>query len=91
MYMKKLAPAALSALLMGSVVIPVASANEQKDEVEIPQIQIDPVHIFNQTHGTVEDVRVAKDITYYTVKDGEQTNVLEVTKDTPVYDNTGKK
>ncbi|KAB0445061.1 copper amine oxidase N-terminal domain-containing protein [Lysinibacillus fusiformis] len=91
MYMKKLAPAALSALLMGSIVIPVASANEQKDEVEIPQIQIDPVHIFNQTNGTVEDVRVAKDITYYTVKDGEQTNVLEITKDTPVYDNTGKK
>lgn len=91
MYMKKLAPVALSALLMGSVVIPVASANEQKDEVEIPQIQIDPVHIFNQTHGTVEDIRVGNDITYYTVKDGEQINVLEITKDTPVYDNTGKK
>ncbi len=91
MYMKKLAPVALSALLMGSVMIPVASANEQKDEVEIPQIQIDPVHIFNQTHGTVEDVRVGKDITYYTVKDGEQTNILEITKDTLVYDNTGKK
>lgn len=91
MYMKKLAPAALSALLMGSVMIPIASANEQKDEVEIPQIQIDPVHIFNQTHGTVEDVRVGKDITYYTVKDGEQTNILEITKDTLVYDNTGKK
>ncbi|KPN97940.1 copper amine oxidase N-terminal domain-containing protein [Lysinibacillus sp. ZYM-1] len=91
MYMKKLAPAALSALLMGSAVMPIASANEHNAEVEVPQIQIDPVHIFNDTHGTVEDVRVGKDITYYTVKDGEQTNVLEITKDTLVFDNTGKK
>lgn len=40
----------------------------------------------------MEDVRVGgENITYYTVKEGEQTNVLEMTKDTLVFDNTGKK
>ncbi len=92
MNMKKIAPAAMSALLFGSALVPVASANEQQStEAEVPQIQIDPVHIFNDTRGTVEDVRIGENITYYTVKEGEQTNVLEITKDTLVFDNTGKK
>ena len=39
----------------------------------------------------MEDVRVGENITYYTVKEGELTNVLEITKDTLVFDNTGKK
>lgn len=63
MNMKKIAPAAMSALLFGSalVLVPVASANEQQStEAEVPQIQIDPVHIFNDTRGTVEDVRVGE-------------------------------
>ncbi|WP_342533426.1 copper amine oxidase N-terminal domain-containing protein [Lysinibacillus sp. FSL K6-0057] len=92
MNMKKIAPAAMTALLFGSALVPVASANEQHSTgAEVPQIQIDPVHIFNDTRGTVEDVRVGENITYYTVKEGEQTNVLEITKDTLVFDNTGKK
>ncbi|WP_342441573.1 copper amine oxidase N-terminal domain-containing protein [Lysinibacillus sp. FSL K6-0075] len=92
MNMKKIAPAAMTALLFGSALVPVASANEQYSTgAEVPQIQIDPVHIFNDTRGTVEDVRVGENITYYTVKEGEQTNVLEITKDTLVFDNTGKK
>ncbi|WP_338651871.1 copper amine oxidase N-terminal domain-containing protein [Lysinibacillus sp. Y5S-8] len=92
MNMKKLAPVAMTALLFGSAMVPIASANEQHaTEAEVPQIQIDPVHIFNNTRGTVEDVRVGENITYYTVKDGEQINVLEMTKDTLVFDNTGKK
>ena len=50
MNMKKIAPAAMSALLFGSALVPVASANEQQStEAEVPQIQIDPVHIFNDT------------------------------------------
>lgn len=93
MNMKKLVPAAITALLLGSaVVVPGASASEQQPkEVEVPQIQIDPVHIFNNTLGTVDDVRVGKNIMYYTVKGNEQTNVLEITKDTLVFDNAGKK
>ena len=91
MNMKKIAPVAISALLFGSALVPVASANEQQTTAEVPQIQIDPVHIFNNTRGTVDDIRVGENITYYTVKDGEQTNVLEITKDTLVFDNTGKK
>ncbi|WP_068986032.1 MULTISPECIES: copper amine oxidase N-terminal domain-containing protein [Lysinibacillus] len=91
--MKKFAPAAMTALLFGSVVVPVASANEKPTETEqqSSQIQIDPVHIFNNTHGTVEKVDAGENITYFTVKDGEQTNILEITKDTLVFDNTGKK
>ncbi|MFJ6264005.1 stalk domain-containing protein [Lysinibacillus xylanilyticus] len=93
MNMKKLAPVAMTALLFGSVVIPVASAKENSTETEqqLPQIQIDPVHIFNTTYGTVEKVNSGEKITYFTVKDGEQTNILEITKDTLVFDNTGKK
>lgn len=89
MNMKKFAPVAMTALLFGSAVVPVASANEKPTEA--PQIQIDPVHIFNNTHGAVEKVHAGKKITYYTVKDGDQTNVLEITNETPVFDNTGKK
>ncbi|MGA3678049.1 copper amine oxidase N-terminal domain-containing protein [Lysinibacillus agricola] len=93
MNMKKFAPAAMTALLFGSVVVPVASANEKSTETEqqSSQIQIDPVHIFNNTHGTVEKVDAGENITYFTVKDGDQTNILEITKDTLVFDNTGKK
>jgi hypothetical protein len=93
MNMKKFAPAAMTALLFGSVVVPVTSANEKPTETEqqSSQIQIDPVHIFNNTHGTVEKVDAGENITYFTVKDGDQTNILEITKDTLVFDNTGKK
>ena len=93
MNMKKFAPAAMTALLFGSVVIPVASANESPTEAEqqVPQIQIDPVHIFNTTYGTIEKVHSSEKITYFTVKDGDQTNILEISKDTLVFDNTGKK
>lgn len=89
MNMKKFAPVAMTALLFGSAVVPVASANEKPTEA--PQIQIDPIHIFNNTYGTVEKVHTGEKITYYTVKDGDQTNVLGITNETPVFDNTGKK
>jgi len=91
--MKKFAPAAMTALLVGSLAIPVASANEKPTEAEqqVPQIQIDPVHIFNTTYGTIEKVNSSEIITYFTVKDGDRTNILEITKDTLVFDNTGKK
>jgi len=93
MNMKKIAPVAMTALLFGSVVIPVASANENQTDAEqqVPQIQIDPVHIFNTTYGTIEKVNSSENITYFTVQDGDQTNILEITKDTLVFDNTGKK
>ncbi|MEB2301360.1 copper amine oxidase N-terminal domain-containing protein [Lysinibacillus xylanilyticus] len=93
MNMRKIAPVAMTALLFGSVVIPVASANENQTDAEqqVPQIQIDPVHIFNTTYGTIEKVNSSENITYFTVQDGDQTNILEITKDTLVFDNTGKK
>lgn len=91
MNMKKIAPAAMTALLVGSLAIPVASAKEKEAEQQVPQIQIDPVHIFNTTYGTIEKVNSSENITYFTVKDGDQTNILEIAKDTLVFDNTGKK
>lgn len=93
MNMKKFAPAAMTALLFGSVVIPVASAKENPTETEqqLPQIQIDPVHIFTTTYGTIEKSNASGKITYFTVKDADQTNIFEITKDTLVFDNTGKK
>ncbi|MGN4127356.1 stalk domain-containing protein [Lysinibacillus sphaericus] len=95
MKMKKFVPVAMTALLFGSVAAaPVASANEGSStqaQGQVPQIQIDPVHIFNNTYGTIDHVNVGENITYYTLKDGEQSNILEVTKETLVFDNTGKK
>ncbi|EON74170.1 copper amine oxidase N-terminal domain-containing protein [Lysinibacillus sphaericus] len=95
MKMKKIVPVAMTALLFGSVAVaPVASANEGNSaqaQEQVPQIQIDPVHIFNNTNGTIDHVNVGENITYYTLKDGEQSNILEVTNETLVFDNTGKK
>jgi len=95
MKMTKVVPFAMSALLLGSVAIaPTASANggeavvtnaTQQDE-QSPQVQ----PIFIKIAGTVENVEERDNATYYTTKDGENTNVFVVNKDTLIFDNTGK-
>jgi len=95
MKMTKVVPFAMSALLLGSVAIaPTASANggeavvtnaTQQDE-QSPQVQ----PIFIKVAGTVESVEERNNAIYYTTKDGENTNVFVVNKDTLIFDNTGK-
>ncbi|MFJ7661861.1 stalk domain-containing protein [Lysinibacillus sp. NPDC097162] len=95
MKMTKVVPFAMTALLLGSVAIaPSASANggeavvtnaTQQDE-QSPQVQ----PIFIKVAGTIENVEERNDATYYTTKDGENTNVFVVNKDTLIFDNTGK-
>ncbi|EON70552.1 stalk domain-containing protein [Lysinibacillus sphaericus] len=95
MKMTKVVPFAMSALLIGGAVIaPTASANggeavvtnAQNDEAQNPQVQ----PIFIKVAGTVENVEVRDNATYYTVKEGENINVFVMNEDTLVFDNTGK-
>lgn len=95
MKMTKVVPFAMSALLIGgAVVAPTASANEGEAVVtnatdnneQNPQVQ----PIFIKVAGTIENVEKREDSTYYTVKEGENTNVFVVNADTLVFDNTGK-
>ena len=95
MKMTKVVPFAMTALLLGSVAIaPTASASEgeavvtnaTQQEQQNPQVQ----PIFVKVAGTVENVEERNNATYYTTKDGENTNVFVVNKDTLIFDNTGK-
>ncbi|MEY9979580.1 stalk domain-containing protein [Lysinibacillus sp. RC79] len=95
MKMTKVVPFAMSALLIGgAVVAPTASAKEGEAVVtnatdnneQNPQVQ----PIFIKIAGTIENVEKREDSTYYTVKEGENTNVFVVNDDTLVFDNTGK-
>lgn len=94
MKMTKVVPFAMTALLLGGVAIaPTASANEgeavvtnaQQDE-QTPQVQ----PVFIKVAGTIESVEERNNATYYTTKEGENTNVFVVNKDTLIFDNTGK-
>ncbi|WP_374967157.1 stalk domain-containing protein [Lysinibacillus sp. RS5] len=95
MKMKKVVPFAMTALLIGgAVVAPSASANEgnagvtNTTENKEQNPQVEPVFI--KVAGTVDNVEQRDKATYYTVKEGEDTNVLVVNDDTLVFDNTGK-
>lgn len=94
MKMTKVVPFAMTALLLGGVAIaPTASANEgeavvtnaQQDE-QTPQVQ----PVFIKVAGTIESVEERNNAKYYTTKEGENTNVFVVNKDTLIFDNTGK-
>lgn len=93
MKMKKVIPFAMSALLFGSVAVtPTALANGGEAVVtnaeQDNKAQVQPVFI--KIAGTIENVEVRDNATYYTTKEGENTNVFAVNKDTLVFDNTGK-
>lgn len=95
MKMKKVVPFAMTALLIGgAVVAPSASANEgnagvtNATENKEQNPQVEPVFI--KVAGTVDNVEQRDKATYYTVKEGEDTNVFVVNDDTLVFDNTGK-
>ena len=89
MKMTKVVPFAMTALLVGSAyVVPTVSANEVPVITsEVPQV----LPVFVKIAGTIDSVDVRNNATYYTMKDGENINVLVVTADTLVFDNTGKK
>lgn len=95
MKMKKVVPFAMTALLIGgAVVAPSASANEGNAGVtnttdnKEQNPQVEPAFI--KVAGTVDNVENNKNATNFTVKEGEDTNVLVVNDDTLVFDNTGK-
>ncbi|MGE7916653.1 stalk domain-containing protein [Lysinibacillus xylanilyticus] len=95
MKMKKVVPFAMTALLIGgAVVAPSASANEGNAGVtnttdnKEQNPQVEPVFI--KVAGTVDNVEQRDNATYYTVKEGEDTNVFVVNDDTLVFVNTGK-
>jgi len=89
MKMTKIVPFAMTALLVGSAyVVPTVFANEVPVVTsEVPQIE----PMFIKIAGTIDSVDVRGDATYYTMKKEDNINVLRVTADTLVFDNTGKK
>jgi len=87
MKMKKAVPFAMSALLISGAAIPTAVFAEEGTQTENVQVQPD----FVKFTGTIEKVETRENSTHYFVKDGEQEGYLVVTKDTLVFDNTGKK
>lgn len=92
MKMTKVVPFAMSALLLGGAFgAPTASASEVEAVVtntENPEQQVQPVFI--KVTGTIENVEVRENGTYYTVIDGDNTNIMIANKDSLVFDNTGK-
>lgn len=93
MKMKKAIPFAMTALLIGSVAVtPTALANggqaNMTNGAQASETQVPPTFI--KITGTIEHVEVRDNATYYTTKEGENTNVFVVNKDTLVFDNTGK-
>lgn len=71
--------------------VPTASASEVEAVVNISETneqQAQPV--FVKVTGKVENVDVRDNATYYTVVEGEQTNIVVVDKDSLVFDNMGK-
>jgi len=87
MKMKKAVPFAMSALLIGGAAIPTAVFAEEGTQIEDVQAQPD----FVKFTGTIEKVETRENSTHYFVTAGEQEGYLVVTKDTLVFDNTGKK
>lgn len=87
MKMTKVVPIAMTALLVGSTAV--ANTTFATNDVPSEQEQVQP--IFIKVAGTIESVEKRGNVSYYSIKEGENINTLAVTADTLVYDNTGKK
>ncbi|WP_153733417.1 stalk domain-containing protein [Sporosarcina obsidiansis] len=86
MKMKKAVPFTMSALLLSSAIVPAAVFANEGEQSEEKQVKPS----FVQVGGTIEGVESLDHATLYSIKNGEETNVLAVTKDTLIFDNTGK-
>lgn len=82
----KFVPFAMSALLISGAAVPAAVFANDDAQAEEVQEQMS----FIKVEGTIDSVEKNGDVTLYTLKNGEETNVLAVMKDTLVFDNTGK-
>ncbi|WP_301108759.1 stalk domain-containing protein [Sporosarcina sp.] len=86
MKMNKIVPFAMSALLVGGAALPAGVFAKGGENTE--EMQVKPS--FVQVGGTIEEVEKVDYATLYTIKNGEEINVLAVTKEALVFDNTGK-
>ncbi|GKV66468.1 MULTISPECIES: stalk domain-containing protein [unclassified Sporosarcina] len=82
----KFVPFAMSALLISGAAVPAAVFANDDAQAEEVQEQMS----FIKVEGTIDSVEKNSDVTLYTLKNGEETNVLAVMKDTLVFDNKGK-
>ena len=92
MKMTKVVPFAMSALLLGGAIgAPTASAKEGEAVVTNAETTVQQVQpTFIKVTGTVENVDVHENGTYYTVMDGDNTNIVIANKESLIFDNTGK-
>ena len=85
MKMTKVVPFAMSALLLGARLGSNCISERREATVinaETSEQQVQP--IFIKVTGTVENVEVRENATYYTVVDGDNTNIVIANKDSLV-------
>ncbi|MFJ5625722.1 stalk domain-containing protein [Peribacillus loiseleuriae] len=87
MKVTKIVPIAMTALLVGSTALATTTFAKTGAPVEQEQVQ----SVFIKITGTIESVDVRENASYYSIKEEENTNILVVTAETLVFDNTGKK
>lgn len=86
MKFSKIAPFAMTALLIGGAVV----AAEDKAAVEVAEENV-AQPVFIKATGTVEGVEKRNNVTYYQIKNENNPHFLVVSEETLAFDNTGKK
>ncbi|PIC99009.1 MULTISPECIES: stalk domain-containing protein [unclassified Sporosarcina] len=87
MRLNKIASFALSALLIGSVAVPATVSAKEDVKIEVTSDE----KAFVKVEGTIDGMEKNDGLTLYTIKWKEESFVLAITKDTLIFDNTGKK
>lgn len=87
MRLNKIASFTLSALLIGSVAVPATVSAKEDVKIEVTSDE----KAFVKVEGTIDGMEKNDGLTLYTIKWKEESFVLAITKDTLIFDNTGKK
>lgn len=87
MKMARIVPLVMTGLLIGSTGVHTTTFAATEESTEQEQVQ----PAFIKITGTVESVEIHDEVSYYTLKEEEMTNILAVSADTQIFDNTGKK
>ncbi|PIC86974.1 copper amine oxidase [Sporosarcina sp. P20a] len=87
MKLNKIVPFAMSALLIGGVAVPEAVSAKEEVKAEVTSDE----KAFVKVEGTINGTEKNDELTLYTIKWKEESFVLAITKETLIFDNTGKK
>ncbi|PIC57485.1 copper amine oxidase [Sporosarcina sp. P12(2017)] len=87
MKLNKIIPFAMSALLIGGVAVPEAVSAKEEVKAEVTSDE----KAFVKVEGTINGMEKNDELTLYTIKWKEESFVLAITKETLIFNNTGKK